>query len=102
VIVTGGLLGILAMRLLIGKLLNVVQRYPPLVDGAFVIIAWVGIKLLLEFLHQLEVVPFALPKWLSLGLIVVIFGIAYFYARKRGPVLAEDQAGGLYDSGPEN
>jgi len=39
---------------------------------------------------------------LSLGLIVVIFGIAYFYARKRGPVLAEDQAGGLYDSGPEN
>jgi predicted tellurium resistance membrane protein TerC len=78
----------------------VVQRYPPLVDGAFVIIAWVGIKLLLEFLHQLEVVPFALPKWLSLGLIVVIFGIAYLYARKRGPVLdGEDQASGLYQAG---
>jgi predicted tellurium resistance membrane protein TerC len=97
VIVTGGLLGILAMRLLIGKLLVVVQRYPPLVDGAFVIIAWVGVKLLLEFLHQLHVVPFALPKWLSLGLIVVIFGIAYYYARKRGPVIeSEDQASGLF------
>ena len=103
VIVTGGLLGILAMRVLIGKLLAVVQRYPPLVDGAFVIIAWVGIKLLLEFGHQLEVVPFALPKWLSLGLIVVIFGIAYIYARKRGPVLpGDDQAAGLYGGGPES
>src|SRR5689334_21554018 len=102
VIVTGEWLGILTMRLLIGKLLTVVQRYPPLVDGAFIIIAWVGIKLLLEFLHQLDVVPFALPKWLSLGLIVVIFGIAYWYARKRGPVDAPDQAAGLYHGGPES
>jgi YkoY family integral membrane protein len=102
VIVSGGILGILAMRLLIGKLLTFVQRYPPLVDGAFVIIAWVGVKLLLEFLHQLEIVPFALPKWLSLGLIIVIFAIAYVYARKRGPVLEdEDQATGLYQGGPD-
>ncbi len=57
VIVTGGILGIIAMRILIGKLLALVQRYPPLVDGAFVIIAWVGIKLLVEFLHQLHVIP---------------------------------------------
>ncbi len=28
-----------------------VQRYPLLVDAAFVIIAWVGVKLLLEFLR---------------------------------------------------
>src|SRR5262249_22544730 len=102
VIVTGGILGILTMRLLIGKLLTVVQRYPPLVDGAFVIIAWVAVKLLLEFLHQLEIVPFALPKWLSLGLILVIFAIAYAYARKRGPVLeADDRAAGLYQGGQD-
>jgi predicted tellurium resistance membrane protein TerC len=91
VIVTGGLLGIAAMRMLIGKLLSVVQRYPALVDGAFVIIAWVGIKLLLEYLHQLHVVAFEVPKWLSLGLIVVIFGISYAYARKIGPVDVPDE-----------
>ena len=51
VILTGGILGIVMMRLVIGKLLSLVERYPPLVDGAFVIIAWVGIKLLVEFLH---------------------------------------------------
>ena len=51
VILTGGILGIVMMRLVIGKLLALVERYPPLVDGAFVIIAWVGVKLLLEYLH---------------------------------------------------
>ncbi len=86
VIVTGGLLGIVAMRLLIGQLLVVVQRFPPLVDGAFVIIAWVGIKLLVEYLHQLGYVHFEIPKWLSLGLIVVIFAGFYLYARYKGPV----------------
>ena len=35
-------LGIIAMRLVIGKPLAV-ERYPPLVDGAFVIIAWASI-----------------------------------------------------------
>lgn len=86
VIITGGLLGIVAMRLLIGQLLAVVQRFPALVDGAFVIIAWVGIKLLVEYLHQLGYVHFEIPKWLSLGLIVVIFGSFYAYARYVGPV----------------
>ncbi len=52
VIITGGILGVIAMRLVIGQLLMLVNRYPTLVDGAFVIIAWVGIKLLLEYLHE--------------------------------------------------
>jgi predicted tellurium resistance membrane protein TerC len=85
VIVTGGILGIIAMRLVIGQLLALVQRYPALVDGAFIIIAWVGVKLLLEYLHNIHWVEFVIPKWLSLGLIVVIFVIAALYARKHGP-----------------
>jgi YkoY family integral membrane protein len=81
VILTGGLLGIVMMRLVIGKLLSIVERYPPLVDGAFIIIAWVGLKLLLEFLHTEGYIALEIPKWLSLGLIVLIFGAAYIYAR---------------------
>jgi len=77
VILTGGVLGIIMMRMVIGRLLSLVERYPPLVDGAFVIIAWVGIKLLVEFLHAENYLAFEIPKWLSLGLIVIIFGIAF-------------------------
>jgi YkoY family integral membrane protein len=86
VIITGGILGVITMRLVIGQLLALVNRYPALVDGAFVIIAWVGIKLLLEFLHGAGYIHFEVPKWLSLGLIVVIFVAAFIYARMEGPV----------------
>jgi YkoY family integral membrane protein len=86
VIVTGGILGIIAMRLVIGQLLAIVRRYPALVDGAFIIIAWVGIKLMIEYLHTIGWIHFVVSKWLSFGLIVLIFGIAYLYARRQGPV----------------
>ena len=82
VILTGGILGIIAMRLVIGRLLSLVERYPPLVDGAFVIIAWVGFKLIVEYLHASHYIAWEIPKTLSLGLIVAIFTIAFFYARR--------------------
>jgi YkoY family integral membrane protein len=80
VILTGGILGIVMMRLVIGQLLALVERYPTLVDGAFIIIAWVGCKLLIEYLHVEGHIGFVVPKWLSLGLIVLIFGIALIWA----------------------
>ena len=89
VIITGGVLGIIAMRLLIGELVRWVERYPALVDGAFVIIAWVGIKLLIEYAHQEGWIGFEVPKWLSLGLIVVIFTLAFVYARRHEHLLPE-------------
>jgi YkoY family integral membrane protein len=83
VILTGGLLGIIMMRVVIGKLLSLVERYPPLVDGAFIIIAWVGIKLLIEYGHSSGYIDFEVPKWLSLGLIVIIFVVSFVYARQQ-------------------
>ncbi len=83
VIITGGILGIIAMRLVIGRLLALIEHYPALVDGAFVIIGWVGVKLLIEYLHTEGYIGFEIPRWLSLGLIVVIFLGAFFYARQQ-------------------
>jgi YkoY family integral membrane protein len=92
VIITGGILGVIAMRLVIGQMLVLVNRYPPLVDGAFIIIAWVGIKLLLEYLHDAGYVGFEIPKWFSLGLVGVIFVAAFIYARIKGPVEVDNLA----------
>jgi YkoY family integral membrane protein len=97
VIIVGGILGIIAMRMLIGQLLAVVQRYPVLVDGAFIIIAWVGFKLGWEYLHGLGLVHLAIPQWLSLGLIVVIFTIALVYAKLQGPTEASGVAADAED-----
>jgi YkoY family integral membrane protein len=81
VVLSGGILGIIAMRLVIGQLLSVVERYPILVDGAFVIIAWVGMRLLVQYLHQIGFIGWEVPEWLGFGLIVVIFLAALVWAR---------------------
>jgi predicted tellurium resistance membrane protein TerC len=83
VILTGGMLGIVAMRFVIGRLLSLIERYPPLVDGAFVIISWVALKLLVEFLHNQEYIRLQIPNWISLGMIVAIFVSAFLYARRQ-------------------
>jgi len=81
VILSGGILGIIMMRMVIGQLLAIVERYPALVDGAFIIIGWVAVKLFIEYLHQAHYIGFEVPKWLSLGLVVAIFVASFLYAR---------------------
>jgi YkoY family integral membrane protein len=96
VVLTGGLLGIVAMRIVISQLLVIVRRYPTLVDGAFVIIALVGAKLLIEYASAMNWIHYEMPKWLSLGLIAITFLIAYLQARRKGPVDdADDEAAAL-------
>ncbi len=90
VVITGGILGIVAMRLVIGQMLGLIRRYPAIVDGAFIVITWVGLKLLIEYAHGQGWIHFAIPRWLSLGLIAVIMGGAYVYARRQGPVEETD------------
>jgi YkoY family integral membrane protein len=100
VVLSGGILGIVAMRLVVGQLLVLIERYPPLVDGAFVIIAWVGIKLLIEYLHLEGHIHFQVNKWMSFGLIVLIFLASYLYARRQGPVPDDaDEATELFTDG---
>jgi len=85
VVMTGGILGIIAMRLVVGQLMTLVQRYPPLVDGAFVIITWVAAKLFVEYAHTMHWITWTIPQYLSLAVIFVIFAAAYAYARRMGP-----------------
>ena len=85
VVVTGGILGIVAMRIAAGQLIAVIRKYPAIVDGAFVIIGYVGLKLLAEYAHQIHLVGWKIRQEISLGIIAVIFIAAYVYARRQGP-----------------
>src|SRR5215467_9861980 len=84
VVISGGILGIVMMRMVIGQLLVLVRTYPALVDGAFIIIAWVAIKLIVEFLRAEGFIHLEINRWFSFGLIVVIFALSYIYARRQG------------------
>ena len=85
VVLSGGLLGIIAIRVVIGQLLAIVRKYPAIVDGAFIIIAWVGLKLLIEYLKAAGLVDLHINKWFSFGLIAAIFVASFLYARRIGP-----------------
>jgi YkoY family integral membrane protein len=91
VVLSGGLLGIIAIRVVIAQLLAIVRKYPAIVDGAFIIIAWVGTKLLLEYLRAEGIIHLRISKWFSFGLIVVIFLASYLYARRVGPAPDPDE-----------
>src|SRR6476469_8323462 len=69
VVLAGGLLGIIAIRVVIAQLLSLVRKYPAIVDGAFIIIAWVGVKLLVEYLQMAGLIYFEINKWISFSLI---------------------------------
>ena len=86
VVMVGGILGIVALRMVVGQLIVLVERYPVLVDGAFVIIAWIGAKLCLDYAHNAGFVHFEIPQWLSLVFVIGIFVAALIYARAQGPV----------------
>ena len=89
VVLSGGLLGIVAMRVVVSQLIALIQRYPPLVDGAFVIIGWVALKLVLEYAHAIEWIAWDVPRGWSIGVVIGIFVATYVYARSRGPRLDE-------------
>jgi YkoY family integral membrane protein len=82
VVISGGVLGIAGMRVVVGQLLTLIRQYPAIVDGAFIIIAWVGTKMLVEYLHDAHFVAFEIPQWFSLTLIVSIFLASLIYARR--------------------
>jgi predicted tellurium resistance membrane protein TerC len=83
VVISGGILGIIAMRILIGQLLGIVRSYPAVVDGAYVIVAWVGAKLLLEYLHAIGWIEFVIPKWVSVTVMLLLFAGTAVYAKLR-------------------
>jgi YkoY family integral membrane protein len=89
VVITGGILGIITMRLVAGQMIELIRRYPALVDGAFIIIGWVALKLVVEYAHQMGWLPWKIDTRVSLTLIVVIFVASYLYARRQPPPPAE-------------
>jgi len=74
------------MRLVVGRLLVLVERYPALVDGAFIIIGWVAIKLVAEYAHAAGFIELEIPHWASLIVIVIVLAAAYLWGRIKGPM----------------
>lgn len=72
VVVTGGILGIITMRFVVKYFLLLLRRFPGLDDGAYYLVAWIGIKLLLSGLHSPGFIPYHIPEIIFwLGMLVI-------------------------------
>ncbi|KAF0240962.1 MAG: integral membrane protein terc [Planctomycetota bacterium] len=96
VIITGGVLGIIAMRFVAGGFLKVIERFPRVVDGAYVIVGVAGMKMLVDLAHMLAThnTPDEhfekLLKLVSFGLIAVIFTASLLLGRRKSGDDEED------------
>lgn len=85
VMLLGGLIGVIIMRFAAHKFVQLLEKYPQLETGAFVIVGWVGVKLLVMTLAHENVgilphdfphsTPWTLTFWTVLIGIVVVSAI---------------------------
>lgn len=90
VIFAGGVLGLVAMRFVAQGFLGLIRKYPTIVDGAYVIVGWVAIKLIIEYLNKKDLVNFEVPKWVTLVVIFIIFVVSIFMSKWKNRVRTVD------------
>ncbi|MBX7151267.1 hypothetical protein K1X84_06465 [bacterium] len=78
VVITGGIIGIITMRMVAGVFLQIIKKFPKLVDGAYVIVFFIGAKLSAEYFD------FVMPKWITFGVIGAIILISIIMSIAEG------------------
>lgn len=87
IVIVGGILGIIAMRFVAGGFLRLIERRPGLTEGAYIIVGWIGIKLILEFLSQEGIIRFLVPKEVTYAVIVFVFLTSLLVRRRAAPTI---------------
>ena len=54
IVLIGGVLGIITMRFVVRYFLILLERFPGLEEGAYYLVAWIGLKLLFSGYHQIR------------------------------------------------
>jgi YkoY family integral membrane protein len=72
VVYIGGILGILTMRFVAGYFILLLERFRGLANGAYFLVAWIGIKLMTGGLADYEVIPHEMPSKLFWSVMLLI------------------------------
>ncbi len=77
VVYVGGVLGIITMRFVAGGFLRLLDIFPRLETSAYLLVAWIGIKL------TLEAFDFHFPVWLFWSVMLILFVSGFLDPAKR-------------------
>jgi YkoY family integral membrane protein len=102
ILFAGGVLGIITMRFAVRYFLILLDRFPGLATGAYAIVAWIGLKLLLSGLHDAEFItnflgfPIAeIPEEVFWPVMIVMAAISPFLGRRPKPGEGADRSRNL-------
>jgi predicted tellurium resistance membrane protein TerC len=65
-------LGIITMRFVVRYFLILLERFPGLEEGAYYLVAWIGLKLLISGFHSGNFIKYHVPEWLFWLVMLVI------------------------------
>jgi YkoY family integral membrane protein len=75
IVFVGGVLGIITMRFVVRYFVTMLDRFPGLAEGAYYLVAWIGLKLVISGIHDGEYIPYHIPDpvfWVVMLAIAVI------------------------------
>jgi YkoY family integral membrane protein len=71
IVYLGGVLGIVTMRFVAGYFIILLERFTGLANGAYILVAWIGLKLIVSGLHSAHYVE-EMPEWLFWSVMMLI------------------------------
>jgi YkoY family integral membrane protein len=79
IVYTGGILGIITMRYVAGYFLILLEKFKGLANGAYYLVAWIGIKLVVSGLDTAGYLQEEMPEWLFWGGMIAIIVVCLLY-----------------------
>ncbi|MEJ7637123.1 MAG: TerC family protein [Singulisphaera sp.] len=75
----GGILGIITMRYVAGYFITLLDKFSGLATGAYVLVAWIGLKLILGGLHDGKFLALEMSDWVFWGGMALIVVASLIY-----------------------
>jgi YkoY family integral membrane protein len=92
IVFVGGVLGIITMRFVVRYFVSLLDRFPGLAEGAYFLVAWIGLKLVISGCHAAspKYVPFHIPETLFWSVMVAIAVLSFLVKpRARSTAMSE-------------
>jgi predicted tellurium resistance membrane protein TerC len=86
IVYVGGILGIVTMRFVAGLFILLLERFHGLAVGAYVLVAWIGLKLVWSGLENAEYLPWEFSEWIFwVGMLLIVVASMMYKPRGRRP-----------------
>jgi YkoY family integral membrane protein len=90
IVITGGILGIITMRFVVRYFVLLLDRFPGLAEGAYVLVAWIGVKLVTSGLSDAaesfsggNIKPFHINEVAFWTVLVLIMAVSFWISPKQ-------------------